>query len=571
MQLGTQEVLIIVVLFLILFVLTDRAANVLVKGGRKASKRSSPPIEDGQQSPKNQLDAAGDVHGSVVSVGDDNQLNVEITNLVVPSTFHEDPFIIFVSSAEGQTKERAAVNEALVLLHGIFRLSNPNDLIPSAQRSPEDVDHLLKASNDFLLFASPQVDPAQLYEQQQAVAMGVENRFTFAPAEAAAEAAQTLQIPPEAVTSYHSLEVLPRVIGLTLHRAVFRSHRSRHLTRADLSLLLALGEHLGAPQDWLAEIRARLVQIAPAHTEMQPTRIDETAQYPQPEPAEVNTQAQQQPPRKSAALARQAWEPELVRIPAGAFWMGSPETYQLGSGNEKSFHKVYLEEYWIGRYRVTVAQFAVFVKRSGYRTQAEEQKFDYTWRTPDGKGSSIQGKAQHPVTNVSWYDALAYCRWLTKVTGQAYCLPSEAEWEKVARGTDERTYPLVNQLDPARCNISEFGPHDISLMERYSSESGDNSYGCTDMSSNLWEWTRSLWGDPMGSKGNPYYPDETQCEDVLGGSDVFRVMRGGTWTVNGKGARCPFRGWDGPRSLIGIGFRVVVRPSSPLNSDSLAL
>jgi len=145
----------------------------------------------------------------------------------------------------------------------------------------------------------------------------------------------------------------------------------------------------------------------------------------------------------------------MVYVPAGEFLMGSP--ISEGIANEWPQHTVYLDAFWIDQTEVTNRQFEKFVQATGYRTDAEKEgtggKFvgsydsparvdGADWRHPDGPDSSLGGRAEYPVVQVSWNDAQAYCKWA------GARLPTEAQWEKAARGTDERRYPWGNQ-EPA--------------------------------------------------------------------------------------------------------------------------
>jgi len=154
----------------------------------------------------------------------------------------------------------------------------------------------------------------------------------------------------------------------------------------------------------------------------------------------------------------------MVWVPPGPFLMGSdkgrdPQAYD----DELPQHRVMLPGYWIGRYPVTVAQFRAFVEASGYQPKDSD---------------SLNGPDNHPVVYVTWHDALPFCRWLSERTGLPVTLPSEAEWEKAARGTDGRIYPWGNgPPDESRCN---FAGGRTTPVGRYSPK-GDSPYGCVDM------------------------------------------------------------------------------------------
>lgn len=205
-----------------------------------------------------------------------------------------------------------------------------------------------------------------------------------------------------------------------------------------------------------------------------------------------------------------------------------------------------LPGYWIGKYPVTVAQFREFAA-------------DYRWADRE----SLQGPDNHPMANVTWRHARDYCRWLAQITGLPVTLPSEAEWEKAARGTDGRLYPWGNELPDARlCN---FG-HNVDRttpVGQYSTQ-GDSPFGCADMAGNVWEWTRSLWGKDWGEPDYTYpYRVGDGREDLEAGNEVLRVLRGGSYDRNQDFARCAFRKMSVPNLRDGNwynGFRVCVVP-----------
>jgi formylglycine-generating enzyme required for sulfatase activity len=155
------------------------------------------------------------------------------------------------------------------------------------------------------------------------------------------------------------------------------------------------------------------------------------------------------------------------------------------------------------------------------------------------------------VVRVTWHDAMAYCQWLAEAAGKAYRLPSEAEWEKAARGRDGRIWPWGNEWDEKRCNSEQGGVGDTTPVGQYS-PGGDCPYSCVDMAGNVWEWTPSLL------KGYPYDPEDGR-EDAEAGDS--RVVRGGAFSNLQGFARCASRNWCDPdyRHWL-VGFRVVVAP-----------
>jgi len=249
------------------------------------------------------------------------------------------------------------------------------------------------------------------------------------------------------------------------------------------------------------------------------------------------------------------WEAELeegqvmVLIPAGEFTMGSIK----GLADEKPVHKVYLDEYWLAKYPVTVAQFRRFADETGYVTDAEKGlgswqfwkgdwvvRLDGNWRNP----YFAQGD-EHPVVSVSWNDASAYCLWLSKKTGLGIKLPTEAQWEKGARGEDERMYPWGNEIpDGTKANYADINfwkkygdvrQPDISIDDGYTETSpagsypaGSSPYGLLDMAGNVWEWCFDVYNEnyyAVSPYKNPLGPADS------GRPDQERVNRGGgSWT-----------------------------------------
>jgi formylglycine-generating enzyme required for sulfatase activity len=242
--------------------------------------------------------------------------------------------------------------------------------------------------------------------------------------------------------------------------------------------------------------------------------------------------------------------------------------------NELPQHALSLPEYWIGKGPVRVAEFAAFVRVTQYQTQAEKDGKSYAWNGsewkevagaewshPGGPTTNVEHKQGHPVTHVSWDDAQAYCTWATKIAGMEIALPSEAEWEKAARGTEGCLYPWGNDApDATRLNYNQ-NVQDTTEVGQYGAL-GASPYGCEDMAGNVWEWTRSLWGKD-GSKpefGYPYTDRLADRENAAAGRNVLRVLRGGSFYGIGRDVQCAIRNLYNPNThLDNIGFRVIVR------------
>ena len=239
---------------------------------------------------------------------------------------------------------------------------------------------------------------------------------------------------------------------------------------------------------------------------------------------------------------------DMVLIPSGEFMMGS----QTGEDREKPLRKVYLPDFYIARYPVTAVEFEVFVKETGYRTEAEKRGSGWVyregkwaevkgadWRHPSAPQSGIAGKQRHPVVQVSWDDAVAYAKWAGKR------LPTEAEWEKAAHGKDGRTWPWGNEWVDGKCNTEEAGVGNTTPAGRYS-PAGDSPYGVADMAGNVWEWTAD-WYDR--------YPGSSFKDDGFGRK--YRVLHGGSWYRPRDFARCAYRYWGSPVDRWSdLGFRV---------------
>jgi formylglycine-generating enzyme required for sulfatase activity len=257
--------------------------------------------------------------------------------------------------------------------------------------------------------------------------------------------------------------------------------------------------------------------------------------------------------RPSAVMERRLpFEPEMILIPAGEFLMGSdPSMDKDARDNEQPQHTLYLPDYYLARTPVTNAQYAAFVQDTGHRQP-------YHWES----GKLPEGKEDHPVIYVSWHDAVTYCDWLTEVIGKPYRLPSEAEWEKGARGSDGRIYPWGNQWDAGRCNSKEGGKGDTTPVWAY--PQGASPYGLLDMAGNVWEWTRNLWST---SFKYPYDPADGR-EDLDAPSVILRVLRSGAFDDNKRLVRCAYRRGNILHNFPWRhGFRVVMSPGPPLGVE----
>ncbi len=258
----------------------------------------------------------------------------------------------------------------------------------------------------------------------------------------------------------------------------------------------------------------------------------------------------------------------LIYIPASEFLLGSADTDADALEDEKPQQPIYLDAFWMDRTEVTVAQFQKFVGQTGYVTSAEQEgggvvyspaelsvKTAY-WKLPQGSGAP-EATGRQPVTQVSWFDAKAYCEWAGRR------LPTEAEWDKAARGVQGALYPWGDLFDPARlnfCDRSCGAPWRFSAFDdtfgRASSVGlypfGASPYSLWDMVGNVWEWVND-WYDFRGYyRFPPANPPGIETGDQ-------RVARGGSWIDTPDRVRVAVRLPLNPRLRNNVvGFRCAV-------------
>jgi len=225
----------------------------------------------------------------------------------------------------------------------------------------------------------------------------------------------------------------------------------------------------------------------------------------------------------------------MVVIPAGEFTMGS----QDGDADERPAHKVSVDSFSIDVYEVTVGEYADFLRSGGGHLP------------PDWEKMNQMKYQKHPVMGVDWADAAAFCKSVGKR------LPTEAEWEKAARGTDGRLYPWGNDPPTSRhANYGRNGSNDYAALVPVGTfEDGKSPYGIYDMAGNVWEWV-SDWYD------SDYYKNSPQQNPEGLPTGGFKVIRGGALNTSARTLRSSDRYWDPPsfRSLYLPGFRCAKTP-----------
>ncbi|MGP3971462.1 formylglycine-generating enzyme family protein [Streptomyces sp. 6N223] len=263
---------------------------------------------------------------------------------------------------------------------------------------------------------------------------------------------------------------------------------------------------------------------------------------------------------------------EWVRLPGGTFRMGSEDEDANAGDDEGPVREVAVAAFEIDAHCVTNARFAAFVDATGHRTDAERFGWSYVfakflpghlrrdsprpeatpwwcgvrgayWAAPEGPGSDLSGRADHPVVHVSWADAVAFCRW------EGSRLPTETEWEYAARGgLDQKRYPWGDELTPGgehRCNIwqGRFPTHNTA-EDGYAGTAPvnafpPNGYGLHNVSGNVWEWCADWWTKDVSRvmRGGSYLCHASYCNryrvaartsnspDSTGGNTGFRCAR----------------------------------------------
>jgi formylglycine-generating enzyme required for sulfatase activity len=256
-------------------------------------------------------------------------------------------------------------------------------------------------------------------------------------------------------------------------------------------------------------------------------------------------------------------------VPAGEFIMGSQDD-KLALGKETPQHAVEPSVYSISKYPITNAQFDAFVQDDGYTDtwRACWTAAGWEWkgdRNGPNKYGGVFDLPNHPAVMVTWYEAHAFCAWLGKKLDKVVSLPSEAQWEKAARSADGRTYPWGEKITPDHANYDDTGIGSTTAVGIF--PKGASSCSALDMSGNVWEWTRTLWGEDY-HKSSYNYPYSTADgrENLDAPSEVARVLRGGAFDLDARLVRCAFRGGIVPNGRDGYsGFRVV---ASPIIHDS---
>lgn len=260
---------------------------------------------------------------------------------------------------------------------------------------------------------------------------------------------------------------------------------------------------------------------------------------------------------------------DFVYVPAGAFKMGD----NLGDGmtRERPVHVVDVDAFYIGKFEVTNGQWKKFRDDPGYddptfwpnRYVTPRDQIPY-WTQANNHGGGTPGTDDYPLLGVNWDAATAYCNWLSARTGKKYRLPTEAEWEKAARGTDQRRYPWGATIDRAYANfvgaqafdtVLPVGYYDGSVRGDLQTRSNASPYGAFDMAGNVMEWCQDWYSRDyyaVSPKKNPKGPE----------TGAYRVLRGGSFFVEAHDLRTYARSpaWPSFQGYRMVGFRAAREP-----------
>ncbi|HEU5023104.1 MAG TPA: formylglycine-generating enzyme family protein [Bryobacteraceae bacterium] len=260
---------------------------------------------------------------------------------------------------------------------------------------------------------------------------------------------------------------------------------------------------------------------------------------------------------------------DFLYVPAGPFKMG--DNFGDGMPRERPVHTVNLDAFYIGKYEITNAEWAAFRNSPdyddaslwpGHRAMPKDQ-IPY-WTQPQNHGGGTPGTEKYPVLGVNWDGAVAYCNWLSKITGKKYRLPTEAEWEKAARGTDQRRYPWGNKIDHSYANYVGAQKYDTGMIvgtfdggmhDGLQTHSGASPYGAMDMAGNVMEWCSDWYSEN-------YYAVSPAKNPKGPANGAYKVLRGGTFFEEPFDLRTYARSaaWPSLQSHRMIGFRPVREP-----------
>jgi len=209
-----------------------------------------------------------------------------------------------------------------------------------------------------------------------------------------------------------------------------------------------------------------------------------------------------------------------INIPAGKVTLEGKKGSYIPEGQKQTFD---VSAFAIAKYPVTNKQYAEYVRETG--------------KEPGYWTNSKFNEPMQPVVGVSWFDAIAFCDWLSEKTGEKISLPTEQQWQRAAQGDDDRVYPWGNLWDVSRCNNQDSGNYYTTPVTAYEGK-GDSPYGVVDMSGNIWEWCLTAW---------------KTGDNHIGETNVSRVLRGGSFRYSADKLRSANRNGNLPDDTYNIG------------------
>ncbi|MCP4896693.1 MAG: formylglycine-generating enzyme family protein [bacterium] len=259
---------------------------------------------------------------------------------------------------------------------------------------------------------------------------------------------------------------------------------------------------------------------------------------------------------------------EFVLVSQDEFLMG--DNFNEGDADEVPVHRVVLDAFYIARYKVTNKDFWRFIEAGGYSEPSywsaggfgEYGELPRHWNSSRFHGGGIPGGGDFPVVGVSWFEAAAYCSWISSQTGQNYRLPTEAEWERAARADDQRRFPWGDSIDGSLANyefsggpyepgLTPVGFYDGTVREGFKTGKNISPFGVVEMTGNVWEWCSDWYGGDFYSSS----PTQSPTGPESGSS---KVLRGGGWVDSHYYHRAANRNSSFPENRNPIqGFRCV--------------
>jgi sulfatase modifying factor 1 len=274
-------------------------------------------------------------------------------------------------------------------------------------------------------------------------------------------------------------------------------------------------------------------------------------------------------PRSGSAKVVNDGYGDYVFVPSGKFKMG--DSFGDGESRERPVHEVYISAFYIGKHEITNGEWKKFRNDPAYddaklwpgQRVVPKDQVPY-WSQPQNHGGGTPDSDSYPVLGVNWGSAVAYCNWLSAKTGKKYRLPTEAEWEKAARGTDQRRFPWGNAIDLSYANYTgsqqydtgrPVGFYDGSRRGDMQTKSNASPFGALDMAGNVMEWCQDWYS-------RDYYSTSPRKDPQGPEQGAYRVVRGGSFFMEPLDQRVYARSaaWPSFQSHRMMGFRAVREP-----------